>query len=553
MKSQRVKYLLFIGIIFLLTYTNLDSYSQVNEINLVWFKDKPKGDFSLKNPEKYLSYKAIERRRKNNIAITENDIPVYKPYLDSLRIKGAVVINTSKWLNTATIYLKDGFSIDNLKTLTFISNIQKTRDGFSRKISNKRSKLENEFIEDSTSYSISDYGESYRQIEIENGQYLHKLGYKGKGIRIAILDAGFLDANNYISLTKLRDDGRVLTTRDFVYPTQNIYQAHTHGAWVLSTIASELNGTITGTAPEAMFHLLRTEDANSEYPVEEDNWVAGAEYADSAGVDIINTSLGYTTFDNPMFSYTYSSMDGSTTRISRAAEIAATKGIVVVVSAGNEGNDTWHYISAPADARDVITAGALNSSKIKATFSSFGPSSDGRVKPDVMAMGEKIFAETAPGIYGYANGTSFSAPITTGIIACLMQAFPAAKTSEIRDAVRGSASFFSNPNPSYGYGIPDFEKAYLQLKEKYNGSSLNETIYPNPFSNILRFYTSFTDTENLKIECFSSTGIKLFETQLIGASLFLTSEIKNLPQGFYIFRVSSGNKNILLNGIKVIP
>jgi serine protease AprX len=524
-------------------------YSQTQALYLVTIKDKIKGQYLISHPEKYLSHRAIERRRRNKISITEQDFPVSKEYLDSLQYAGAITINTSRWFNTVTIALENGVQPESIASLNFVTGIEMTRDGNAKKLVREYSKLDSHESEQHIMMDSSDYGTWYRQIEIENGQFLHQLGYKGEGVQIAILDAGFKDADKYESLTALQDEGRILDIRDFVYPRQNIYAAYNHGAEVLSTIASE-SFNLMGTAPHAMFYLLRTEDAESECPVEEDNWVAAAEFADSAGADIINTSLGYATFDNPKYNYSYPDMNGITARISRAAEIAASKGIIVVVSAGNSGDDNWHYISTPADAKNIISVGAVTSSKTKAAFSAFGPSSDGRVKPEIMAMGQMTIAEIQPGIYGTVSGTSFSAPIITGITACLLQAFPSVTSLKIRDAIIKTSNQFNYPDSLYGYGIPDYEKAYAYIKTQYNPSQNNEIIYPNPFDKYLVISTYFTDNEKITIECFNYLGSLQFKTYQNSGLIYLSTEIQNLSQGCYIFKLTSKAKAITIIGIK---
>lgn len=542
-------YIISFGLVLFIYNNSFFFTACAQELYLVTLKDKPKGEYFISKPEKYLSYRAIERRRKNNIPITEQDFPVSKIYLDSLKHSGAIIINTSRWLNTVTVALEDNITPGNISSLPFVAGIQKTRDDISKKSTREYSKLDTHEMEVYATTDSSNYGTWYRQIEIENGQFLHQEGYKGEGVQIAILDAGFYNANNFESLINLRNEGRVLNTRDFVYPGKNIYKSDVHGAEVLSTIASETDNVI-GTAPHAMFHLLRTEDAKSEYPVEEDNWIAGAEFADSAGTDIISTSLGYSTFDNSIYNYSYSDMNGTTSRISRAADIAASKGIVVVVSAGNSGNDAWHYINTPADAKNIISVGALTYSKTKAAFSSFGPSSDGRVKPDIMAMGQYTSAEIKPGIYGLVSGTSFSAPIISGITACLIQAFPSAKALKIKEAIIQSSTQYNNPDSLYGYGIPDYEKAYTYLLTQYNPSQNAEIIYPNPFYNFLIIITRFNDNEKITIECYSYSGILQFRTYKYAGLIYLSKEVQKLPQGCYIFKLTSTAKTHSIIGIK---
>jgi subtilisin family serine protease len=507
----------------------------------VQFADKSNSSNSINKPLEYLSSRAIQRRIKNNIEITVEDLPISKIYSDSLSRIGVKVLYSSKWFNSVTIETNNDLQIETIKKLSFVKNIEKTADPLAYKkaaIIDKNNLPLNGF---STISDSSYYGNAYKQISVENGVFLHKSGFRGKGVIIAIIDAGFYQADQFSSLDSARQQGHILGTRDFVEPGNNVYNAHLHGAEVLSSIAGLQPGTLVGTAPDASFWLLRSEDAKSEYPVEEDNWVPAAELADSAGADVINTSLGYTEFSDSIFNHRYSDLNGETSRNSIAASIAASKGIIVVVSAGNDGNKSWHFIGTPADAKNILAVGAINSDRGIANFSSFGPTSDGRIKPDITALGVDATVQSAPDKFGTVSGTSLSSPLISGLTACLVQAFPNETSSNIIDAIKMSADRYNNPNDTFGYGIPDFQKAYYLLEAK----EINEIVgydnknilaFPNPFSGNITFKLNFPLGEKINITCYNITGEKIFEISKKSENiLYLSPELNILNEGLYLF------------------
>ena len=436
----------------------------------VQFTDKNNSPYSISNPSAILTQRALDRRSNQGIAIDETDIPVNQAYIDSLVNLGAQVFNVSRWFNTATIFITDTNVINDILALSFVSSVTKTRPYFQLRIKHPRNGGGNSYEgklapasqkiaqnlnqTESTKRTMYSYGDGFNQANMIGVDYLHGLGFNGSGMVIAVLDAGFYHVDVLDMFDSLRSSGRLLGYKDFVTPGNDLFQESTHGMSVLSTMAGNVPGLLIGTAPGASYWLLRSEDAGSEYVVEEDNWIAAAEYADSVGADVINSSLGYTDFDDDSQSHTYSDMDGNTTRVTRGADMAASKGILVVNSAGNSGNNWWRYIGAPADADSIITVGAVNSVGIIASFSSLGPTSDGRVKPTVCAQGEGTYVVSATdGVYP-GNGTSFSSPVLAGAVTCLWQANPSFTNMEIIDAVKHSASHYSVPDSMYGYGIP---------------------------------------------------------------------------------------------------
>ncbi len=436
-----MRHLLFISLFFLLNA--LSGFSQNPAHYWIAFTDKQHNNYSLTQPEQFLSQRALDRRKKQGISLDSTDLPVSKFYIDSLISLGLQIKNVSKWLNGVTVLTNDTNLIDTIDNLGFVAYHQKTKP-----LLFKMNGIEDE--SQLNSNKASNYGLGNDQIMLLHGNYLHDKGYRGDSMLIAIIDAGFYNVNNMHLFDSLRNDNRIISTYDFVAGNANVYDDHTHGMSVLSTMATNDPGYFVGTAPKASFILLRSEDANTEYLVEEDNWATAAEYADSAGADLINTSLGYTTFDDTTENHSYSDMNGVTTHIAKVADMAFKKGIFVVVSAGNSGDDPWHYISTPADAKDVLTVGAVDLNGNYALFSSTGPSADGRIKPNVAAPGANVkVAFPNDSIYG-GSGTSFSAPITCGLVACLWQAFPNKTNYEIRSAIEQSASQYTTPDSLLG-------------------------------------------------------------------------------------------------------
>ena len=385
------------------------------------------------------------------------------------------------------------------------------------------------------------YGNAANQIEMLNGQVLHENDFTGAGMQIAVIDAGFPNVNTLSAFSRIRDNNQILGGYDFVDRSEDFYGDHSHGTHVLSDIAGYIDNEFVGTAPDASFYLFRTEDSGSETPLEETLWVEAAERADSLGVDVINTSLGYTTFDNSNYNYTYADMDGETTFISRGAKIAASKGMLLVTSAGNSGSSAWNYIGAPADVDGVFSIGAVDANENIASFSSFGPTSDGRIKPDVLAQGRNAYIiNYITGNSSLSNGTSFSSPIMAGLMACFWQAFPNKTNFEIMQMVRETGDRYSNPAAQYGYGVPDFELAYnsgLSIDDILN-TSIN--IYPNPVSDSI--FIQGVDSGNLEYEIYTLLGEKVDSGVLNSNEI----DVSGLVSGLYFLNiyVEEGNQQL---------
>ena len=426
----------------------------------VYFKDKPSQTAFIDAPLTMLSQRALDRRTRYNIALDFKDVPAEASYITQIKNAAGITVKAkSKWLNALHIR-GEQTAIANLGNLNFVSKVEYANKSLNlsgknrnqEKAVHKKNKLD--FKTD------LNYGNAANQIQMLKGDILHQNNFTGEGMQIAIIDAGFPNVDNFPAFKRIRDNNQILGGYDFVNRNENFYTGYYHGMSVLSTIAGYVDNQFIGTAPDAKFYLFISEDSENETPLEESLWVEAAEKADSLGVDVINTSLGYTIFDNPDYNYTYADMDGKTTFISRGAEIAFSRGMIVVNSAGNEGDVAWHYISAPADAASVLSIGAVNATGVIASFSSYGPTSDNRVKPDVCAQGADVYIVNAAGDIATSNGTSFSSPVLSGLVTCLWQAFPDKTNAEIIQLVKESAHLYANPTAQEGFGIPDFETVY---------------------------------------------------------------------------------------------
>ena len=409
-------------------------------------KDKAATEYSLKKPEKYLSAKAIERRRKQNLPIDSTDLPVCRKYIDEIRKQGVKIVVTGKWDNFVTVSCNDTTLIDRIAALPFVLSTEKVwiSPGAGKpSMATERDSVLNQ----PTIHPDSIYGRAITQIQMSNGDKLHEAGFKGQGMTIAVIDAGFHNVDKITAMQNIR----ILGTKDFVNQQADIFAESSHGMSVLSCIGMNRPDIMTGTAPEASFWLLRSEDEYSEHLVEQDYWSAAVEFADSVGVDVINTSLGYYSFDDKSKNYKYRDLDGRHALMSRQASHIADKGMILVCSAGNSGAGSWKKITPPGDADNVLTVGAIDKRAVLATFSSVGNTADHRVKPDVVAVGVGSDVIRTDGNQGRANGTSFSSPIMCGMVTCLWQACPTLTAKEVIELVRRSGDRAGFPDNIYGY------------------------------------------------------------------------------------------------------
>ena len=442
-------------------------------------KDKQGSPYSLDHPGRWLSHKSVERRRRQGLPLDSADLPVSHQYLKTIEktANGFVhqdkrssaewtLIGTSRWQNTVLVRSNDTTLLHHLSTLDFVKG---SRQVWQSPDSIERGQLKVKVHEKWNPWdSIKGeyYGNGRDQIEMLNGHRLHNIGHKGSGMTIAVLDGGFQNCD----LIPIFQKTNILGVKDFVYPNStHFYRETDHGTKVLSAMAANEPQILVGTAPEARYWLLRCEDQQTEQPVEEDYWTMAAEFADSAGVDIISSSLGYNEYDNHLGDYRLRDLDGKTALISQTASMLASKGIILINSAGNLGMGPWKKITFPADANDILTVGAVNYDRKNAPFCGVGPTQDGRVKPDVMALGSPASLISGRGTIIRDMGTSFSTPIVAGLVACLWQALPDKTALEIINLVRQTSSQYQEPDNIYGYGIPNFWRAYMIGKTEVRG------------------------------------------------------------------------------------
>lgn len=440
----------------------------------VEFTDKNGSMFSLLKPWDFLSSRALARRNRVGFSVKMEDLPVNAWYVDSVASKGVRVLLRSRWMNAALVTTTDSAKAAEIANLDCVRKVQlegifNVRRGFAEAMPEAAGDFGLSSPEELERYLVKNhikdgethngYGLGWDQISMMHGEALHNAGFKGKGIQIAILDAGFYRANLMQAFDSMYQSGRFLGSYDLVDGGSNVYNDDDHGTQVLSCMASNVANIMIGTAPEASYLLIRTEDAGSETPAEEITWLCGAELADSAGVDMISSSLGYTEFDDKRFGHTYEDLNGNTTIITRAANMAWDRGLLVVNSAGNEGDGRWKYIGAPADAWGVIAVGAVDADGDKADFSSFGPTADKRIKPDLMALGKGATVINSNGYYIHSNGTSYSAPVLAGSVACFLQYLSDRNPIQARKFILLSGKDYLSANNNSGHGIPNFELA----------------------------------------------------------------------------------------------
>lgn len=521
----------------------------------VQFTDKENSTFSLSNPREYLSEKAVERRIRTGLGFDSLDLPVNATYIQQVLQQGnSNLLLKSKWFNSITVELLDtaiaaAWKLQ-VEALPCVFQVKSLPSVPLEKISiHKGTQSEEGMVSDDF------YGPSFRQTEMLNGHLLHQLGLNGQGMDIAVFDGGFRFADVLPAMAHLFEEGRIIETHDFLnFTSPNVFDASTHGTMVLSHMAGIMQDSLYGTAVEANYYLFQTEDVFREVRLEEDTWIQAAEWADSIGIDVINSSLGYSLFDEDYMNYSTSDMNGSTTRISQAAEICALKGTLVVNSAGNSGDDPWHVITAPSDAEHVLCIGAVNLSGVHASFSGYHPPGLNDVKPNIVAMGRQTVYAASDSTISRGNGTSFSSPIIAGMAATLWQAFPTATNMDIFNAIERSASLYSTPNDSMGYGIPDFWKAFVNLSNQIY-SQPNEhsvLVFPQPSDGQfeIRVEGNFPDTNSYHY-LYDSSGrsVKYYKWDYNYSEPWAIYhlDLTTQPVGQYYFVIESSQ------GIQVVP
>lgn len=532
----------------LVLLVSLCASSQVQDA-WVFFTDKENVQQSINNPISILTQDAIDRKALHNVPIDERDVPVNENYITQIKNQpGITVYAKSKWMNC--VYVRGTQTqIENLLNLSFVSEIEFADKSLNFASGgaqgNNADPQTDKFANEVTTKSFN-YGEAANQIEMIKGDYLHDEGYTGSGMRIALLDSGYTGVDIQPGFAYVRDDNRILGVYDFVNRSVS-FGSHTHGTIVFSTMGGYIENQYVGTAPDASYYLFITEDVNSETPVEEAYWVEALERADSLGVHVVNTSLGYRTYDNPAYSHTYQDLDGQTTFAARGGNHAFDKGMLLVTSAGNSGNSDFPWVSTPADAPGVFTIGAVNSNGDAAGFSSQGPTVDGRIKPDIMTQGQEASIINQNNDITVANGTSLSSPIAAGVIACLWQARPEYTNAQIMQLVRESAHLFNNPTDKMGYGIPNFQTALETLLSVDSYTKSDFLIYPNPVFNQLHLL--FPENINsVHAEIYNMQGMRVLSSNVKLSQSSL--DLKALPTGMYLLNLHSSQHSQTFKIIK---
>lgn len=511
-------------------------------------KDPTVVDDALADPITILTQAAIDRKNAQGIVIDDRDVPVDETQKAQIEAAtGITVMAKSKWLNA--VYVRGTQSnINNLLSLPFVVDIEYSNKNLNKPGAGKQF-IQDKFEIENHSRPVYNYGSAANQTEMLNVDYLHENDYTGQGITVAFLDNGYPGVMTNPAYTTLRNEGRLLGYYDFVDRVEDYNGTGSHGASTFSDAAGFLNGQFVGTAPDASYYLFITEDSYNESPAEEAYWVEALERADSLGVYVTNTSLGYQDFDRSVYDHTYQDLDGLTTIAARGANVSYEKGMITVTSAGNDGIGFGH-VGTPADAAGAFTVGAVDANENYVYFSSYGPNSAGLTKPDVMAKGENAAVVDQYGNVTTSNGTSFSSPITAGAVASLWSAVPNLKNSVVMQAIRESADRYNNPTNEYGYGVPDFGDALdalLLLGVEEQMQALHFALYPNPVTTQINI--SFPKhAQNAEFSLYNILGEKILQTKI--STLKNSIDVSALASGMYIATITSNNKTVSYKIIK---
>ena len=517
--------------------------AQVNRY-MVFFDTKFESDYTLESPEAYLSERAIERRQKYNIPITLQDLPVNVVYINGVNnLAGVTVFYQTKWLNGVLVEAEES-KVTDIEQLSYVQEVKYVAPGERLNLQSVTESATSEFPDQASRKSEL---ENATQNDMIGADEMHSAGFTGQGKMIAIFDAGFIGTNISPYFTRMYENNKVIATWDFVENTNNIYRYDDHGTSVLSTITAYFEDVFVGVAPDADVILCVTEDVPTEYAIEEYNWLFATEYADSIGVDIINTSLGYNTFDDPSMDYSYEDMDGNTAIITQATDIAASKGILCVVSVGNEGDDAlWRKMVAPADADSVISVGAVNEDEVYQVFSSTGPTYDDRIKPEVSALGKGTSIVGWNGLLTSGSGTSYAAPLVAGLAAGVWQSYPDLNNMEVMELIKKGSSQYSNPDTLIGFGIPDFKAIQSEITSLDDDlSEKGYKIYPNPVKNHRLFVEILNPRSSgydINIQIFDLNGSMVFnyKAEKIKKGNRFELDLKKLSTGIYVLHLYSG-------------
>lgn len=528
----RIKLILFITL-----FTFGFSFGQVNRY-MVFFSNKTGTPHSISSPETFLSERAILRRDNQNIAVMEQDLPLTPSYIEDVRNAGATILYSTKWMNGVLVEC-DQSLILTIETLPGVSSVELVAPG-ARPPTAGRIVSSGKFKDEAESAGVTD-----DQLSMLGIDEMHAAGYRGEGKLIAIMDAGFPGANTAAPFQHIMNESRfdAATSYNFVSGGSNVFTGNSHGTHVWSIMAAFSDGQFTGGAYNAKFILFITEHAATEYRVEEYNWLFAAERADSAGVDVINTSLGYNLFDDAPLEMDYNQlqMDGQTTVITRAANIASSKGIAVVVSAGNEGSNSWGIVTAPADSENVFAVGSVDAMGIKVATSSKGPTADGRIKPDVVALGNDVIYISPGGSVSSGDGTSYASPLIASLVTGIWQMLPDLKVNELFDTIRHRASQFYNPDNFLGYGIPNFTSVITSTDAEAPADFVS--VFPNPVLNQVKIeFLGSSQSEKTKIELFDAQGSMSYARVVSVNDKEFFIDLSAHTPGLYLLRCMRGRQ-----------
>lgn len=527
---------------------NATLFAQEKSFYWIELNNKTTSTHSISSPETFLTQAAIDRRVKQNISITEQDLPVPKNYIDEINgFDDVEVHNTSRWMNAILIKTHNLVSVNQIKALSYVKNSDSIQISGLKTQTESQHKFQSFDKKNNAQvwFTNPTYGPAYNQIHLHNGEILHEAGNKGEGMTIAIIDAGFTGSQANLSLSSAFQNKQILGVRNFIENSNDVYKNSNHGTYVFTTIAGNIDGTYLGTCPNANYWLLMSEDVESETIIEEHYWLFAAEYADSVGVDVINTSLGYTEFDDASQNHTYADMDGNTTIAALAADIAASKGILLFNSNGNSGSNSWRYLGTPADADSVIAVGATDSLGVIAPFSSLGPTSDGDIKPNIVGQGFPSAIYHNDGYVDFGSGTSFSGPILCGLGTCLWQAFPDKTNMEIKTIIEESAHIYNTPDEYYGYGIPDFAKALNLLGVNSYPENYKTSIFPTLVSEQLTLQVLSPRASTIQFQLYDNLGKLIYQTEitLIENKQLYPIDIDSLSLNKGVFHVVLNDEN----------
>ncbi|QTV06646.1 S8 family peptidase [Faecalibacter bovis] len=515
--------------------TSIFAWSQ--EYYMVYLQPKTNTETFFSNPSLMLSQRAQERRMNRNITIDSKDVPLNQNNLQQIKNLDLEFVGASKWLNAVMVEVYDENTITQIQNLPFVQNVE----SLVRNSNPRTANTQNKFRNDQNRNLNYDYGYSDVFINQLNLRPLHDAGFSGQNTLIGVIDSGFPGVNTINAFAALRNENRIIDSKNFVN-SNSIYDMHSHGTVVLATMAAKINNEYVGSAPDATYALYVSEDAPVETPKELMYWIQAAERADSVGVDVINTSLGYTTFDDPRYDFSYNDMDGNTTIISRGAKIAASRGIFLVNAMGNDGNNDWYYVSAPADTQEIFSIGAIDEYYSPASFSSHGPNAANVNKPNVSALGVYTPTYSPNGQLVASNGTSLASPVLAGAVASVISAFPNTSISELKQAIEQSSHLYPNYDTQLGFGVPNFG-FLLEILKTNEILKADYQIYPNPTS------TSFkveSNKEIKQIDLFSVTGMKL--KSISNQTLM---NVQGFAKGVYIIQITFKDGNQATNKLVI--